>query len=852
MVTAEQEKQPSLLEVFEAELAKTFPRMDDTTNESEAPEPEIVDIPSSKHESSSTSTASDRESAPSQEPTPRQQLRPVIQGVNMIGDYIQKLTSGDREFPQNISNVVDHGVRAASGAIEALVRGTLGRLDDALDQNEQLGEGQRDADIRGIDDALNGLRDFVNNVATGLGGPNETALSSSPEATENEDTGVDSTAAALAAMPAEPHSEDAAEGSSHCGYVPSMPLNVSYSSEEGQMPPHVGARARKLAESSDGRQAPNPGCASENRPAQQVYSMVGSSIRDDGTMNEPWYHRPGPIHLPHDKSSWPLAETAFDGFEHRDYLRHSQSITMADKSATRRIASPSPAATRFPTLAQFEDQNFTVTPSFPALPSMEPLVPQRVAPQRAVNLRGPPKYFYSDTRDLSPETSQNSKQLLVPIVAETHSSNRALEDYQRELMLNTGQDRKRMLIAKQEPDDYSNAQDGSPETSRNSNVTLLPKVAESHCSNKALEDYQRELILLAEQDKKCVPTSRQEPASSALGFQDAQGGGKCTMQVPKVSRPNTPNTTTPWDRALRDFEEQLTFLEQRREKRELMAQEKNEMVAALRGVSNEDRLQDQTREGAVKRQGPDQWGDERTVIAPWEQDPFYDSPQLPGTFPGEQLHNNDTSTNAADAEKYEHPIDTDPISFPTASSAARLAGPFDPLEVEPSFQPHLTQRIRRNATVAGTDSRYNARRRRPYSEAFDGLGRVAWESFEDAIGHDDDTSLYSGKRKAGRREQTMSGRGRQQRRQQQLRRSATLHEASQRSTSPFRRYDDEHQDDSTVEKINTCVKQLRDLGFGSDEDGAKARLVVYAQAAEGDLVEAIDMIDEEQRAYRGL
>ena len=63
-------------------------------------------------------------------------------------------------------------------------------------------------------------------------------------------------------------------------------------------------------------------------------------------------------------------------------------------------------------------------------------------------------------------------------------------------------------------------------------------------------------------------------------------------------------------------------------------------------------------------------------------------------------------------------------------------------------------------------------------------------------------------------------------------------------------YDDQHHDDSTVGKVNECVEQLRDLGFGGDDDHIAGRLLVYAQAAEGVLAEAIDLIDEEQRAYR--
>lgn len=61
---------------------------------------------------------------------------------------------------------------------------------------------------------------------------------------------------------------------------------------------------------------------------------------------------------------------------------------------------------------------------------------------------------------------------------------------------------------------------------------------------------------------------------------------------------------------------------------------------------------------------------------------------------------------------------------------------------------------------------------------------------------------------------------------------------------------DEHSDSAIVEKIRGCVNKLQDLGFGGKSDEGVRRLVVYAQAAEGSLSDAIDMIDEEQRAYQ--
>lgn len=58
-------------------------------------------------------------------------------------------------------------------------------------------------------------------------------------------------------------------------------------------------------------------------------------------------------------------------------------------------------------------------------------------------------------------------------------------------------------------------------------------------------------------------------------------------------------------------------------------------------------------------------------------------------------------------------------------------------------------------------------------------------------------------------------------------------------------------DAAYVGKVQACVTQLHKLGYGSDAaQGGFERLKVYAQVAEGDLIDAIDIIDEEQRAYK--
>lgn len=59
----------------------------------------------------------------------------------------------------------------------------------------------------------------------------------------------------------------------------------------------------------------------------------------------------------------------------------------------------------------------------------------------------------------------------------------------------------------------------------------------------------------------------------------------------------------------------------------------------------------------------------------------------------------------------------------------------------------------------------------------------------------------------------------------------------------------DHDDPATVAKTQACVEELEKLGFGTTVEGGLNRLVVYAQASGGDLVEAIDLIAEESQVY---
>ena len=175
-----------------------------------------------------------------------------------------------------------------------------------------------------------------------------------------------------------------------------------------------------------------------------------------------------------------------------------------------------------------------------------------------------------------------------------------------------------------------------------------------------------------------------------------------------------------------------------------------------------------------------------------------------------------------------------PIRLSPAAPGARLIKPFDPLAETATIHRHqLIEGVRRSATIAGLHDRYTSTNRRPYSAYFDGNGRVEWDQF------------IQGKRSNGRM-MVQNGNGTSQRHTVQRTRSERISTSARALASePI----PTHQDPTTVGAVQKCVEELKDLGYGKQEDGGMTRLVVYAQAANGNLEDAIDMIDEEKKAW---
>ena len=191
------------------------------------------------------------------------------------------------------------------------------------------------------------------------------------------------------------------------------------------------------------------------------------------------------------------------------------------------------------------------------------------------------------------------------------------------------------------------------------------------------------------------------------------------------------------------------------------------------------------------------------------------------------------------------PSPISPERLGPAPPEARLAMPFDPQAEAAIMHRHqLMEGVRRSATVSGLHDRFAAGpARRPYSAYFDGSGRVEWDSFI--------------------RPPTPPARATSMRNPHQAPDIRAAHRAQSRlpvrASMPLpapvlfdqREREREvpvHQDPMTVDSVQACVEELKKLGFGREEGGVE-RLVVYAQAAEGDLEDAIDLIEEERLAY---
>lgn len=157
--------------------------------------------------------------------------------------------------------------------------------------------------------------------------------------------------------------------------------------------------------------------------------------------------------------------------------------------------------------------------------------------------------------------------------------------------------------------------------------------------------------------------------------------------------------------------------------------------------------------------------------------------------------------------------------------------------------------------LARNDSSVN-NSRRPYSENFSGEGRIGWDTFlrQDSESHNTNLGVVEPIPSS-----LTSERGRFLRSGISTISYHNIH--NDEAASEIQRAEitqdseqsnfNQRGDAADAGKVQACVTQLHKLGYGCDAaQGGFERLTVYAQAAEGDLIDAIDIIDEEQRAYK--
>jgi hypothetical protein len=150
----------------------------------------------------------------------------------------------------------------------------------------------------------------------------------------------------------------------------------------------------------------------------------------------------------------------------------------------------------------------------------------------------------------------------------------------------------------------------------------------------------------------------------------------------------------------------------------------------------------------------------------------------------------------------------------TASNpAARLTRPFDPLE---------DARLSRDTNGLPRRSGTERYRRRPYNDSFTGAGRMPWESFEPAPHSERPAAPRHEPRPSRREAEPFSG-------------------VDQSSTGAGFGISD---------KVGDCVRQLRDMGYGNRSPHEANRLSIYAAACNGDLMDAVEMIEEDRKAGR--
>ena len=498
---SENKGQPSLLELFEVELAKKMTANDSCHENSQAIESEV----------STTTSGPSNHAIPTQEEA-QQESNPILNGLKSINNDLQGLALGAEDLPQEFPRAIGQGFRAALGGLSVFVRSVTNGLQEASTLTRQAAEHTREANLQAIDDTIVHLRTVAGEVKA----LSREILPVSPKT--NEDSKEDKVC--IVPTASDPPTE-------------SKTPEAVYNAPDENLQHSVASDLESPVSVADRTTIPEPSSPSQANPPKHVSDIpvsITRSIRTDnhrisrstGMSRAPHYHKPGPIHLPHHspvvQNFMGEAQTTPPRSGYVDHLRYHQSVETGgktieepDKSGSTNLPA---AATRFPTLAQFEDQNFASGRPFPPLPSMnmEPLVPLKPNSQSASQTSSTPSPV------LSEDHADNSRSVSV---AKSLLSNHGINpdnltenQFQSFQMQNPAVQQKSIQIYAQNLRKRQRQQNNStnPETASDQKlpVDLDQDPLPASAGKESLLDYQMQLKLLEEQNKKRILLARMD------------------------------------------------------------------------------------------------------------------------------------------------------------------------------------------------------------------------------------------------------------------------------------------------------------------------------------------------------
>ena len=547
---SESKGQPSLLELFEVELAKKMTANDDCQENAQATLSEV----------STTTSVPSKLAVPAQEEV-HQEPNPLLNGLKLIDNDLRGLALGDEDLPQEFPRAIGQGFRAAIGGLSMFVRSVTNGLQEASALTRQAAEHTRAANLQAIDDTISDLRTVAGEV---------TALSREiipvlPKT--NEDLDQDK-------VRSEPTTSDPSTGTAEAAEsmlseskvtgpvytAPDEDLQNSFAS--GLERPVSVVKSITVPKPFTPRQAKPSKCASDIPVSvtRSIRSENRRAPRCTGMSRAPRYHKPGPIHLPHHsplvQSSTVEAQTFTPRSGYVNHLRHHQPIETVDKAVEEPDNNQSTnlpaAAARFPTVAQFEDQNFASEKPFPPLPSMsmEPLVPLKPDSQSGSQTPSCSSQGLSDNQADNGRPACAAQTLLV-----SHGINPGnLSEAQFESFRTQGPAVQKTSIeiyaanrAKHQPPQNTSTNSGA--ASGRGLPVVTPDVDQDGIragismpsETATVQDYQMQLKLLEQQNKKRIFVLR-EQRDEDTGEVD---GLKCqTATVPNVQMPSKSFATT--------------------------------------------------------------------------------------------------------------------------------------------------------------------------------------------------------------------------------------------------------------------------------------------------------------------